>query len=165
MPGLFISTFVNKIDKKGRVSVPAEFRRVLAGDGFQGVVVFKSLQHQALEACSAEHLERLSESLESQDLAPDELQAIETAIFGGSYQLPFDGEGRVVLPQGLLDFAGITEEAAFVGKRRTFEIWNPPSFTEHEASQRSVARSRNISLSSIIARAAKTKDNGRGDRS
>lgn len=165
MPGIYISTFVNKVDKKGRVSVPAEFRKVLAGESFQGVVVFRSLQHRALEACSAEHMERLSESLETLDLPPEQMQLIETTIFGGSFQLPFDGEGRIVLPQVLQDFAGITDEAAFVGNRRTFQVWNPVAFGEHEAGQRELARSQNISLSSIIAKAGKTKDNGRGDRS
>lgn len=165
MPGIFISTYVNKVDKKGRVSVPSEFRKVLAGEAFQGVVVFRSLQQKALEACSAEHMEKLSDSLETLDLPPEQLQLIETTIFGGSYQLPFDGEGRIVLPQALQDFAGITEEAAFVGNRRTFHIWSPIAFAEHETAQRELARSQNISLSSIIAKAGKTKDNGRGDRS
>lgn len=165
MPGIFISTYVNKVDKKGRVSVPAEFRKVLAGDPFQGVFVFRSLQHPALEACSAEHMERLSDSLETLDLPPEQLQLIESTIFGGSFQLPFDGEGRIVLPHSLQEFAGIADEAAFVGSRRTFHIWNPEAFAEHEAAQRELARSQNISLSSIIAKAGKAKDNGRGERS
>ncbi|MBI1205686.1 MAG: MraZ family transcriptional regulator [Azospirillum sp.] len=158
---IFLSSFVNKVDRKGRVSVPAEFRRILANQN--GVVVFRSLQHPALEACSTEHLEQLSESLESQDLPPDEYELIETTIFGGSVQLPFDGEGRIVLPQSLCEFAGIAEEAAFVGRRKTFQIWEPKRLAEYEASARDIARSKDISLSKIIARAAIAKANGRGD--
>ncbi len=68
---VFLSTYVNKVDKKGRVSVPAEFRKVLSG---QGMVIFKSLQYPSLEACSAEHLEQLSESLEALDLSNEEYE-------------------------------------------------------------------------------------------
>jgi len=152
---VFLSTFVNKVDRKGRVSVPAEFRRILANQS--GLVVFRSLQHPALEACSAEHMEQLSESLETLDLPPDEFELIETTIFGGSVQLAFDPEGRIVLPQHMCTFASITEEAAFVGRRKTFQIWQPQALADHEARARDQARSKDISLSKIIARAAALK--------
>lgn len=165
MAGIFLSTYVNKLDKKGRVSVPAEFRKVLAGQSFQGVVVFRSLQLPALEACSAEHMEQLSDSLEALDLPPDQFELIESTIFGGSVQLPFDGEGRIVLPQNLCEFAGVSDEAAFVGKRRTFQIWQPAAYAKYDAEQRDRARSQDISLSKIIAKAAMMKGNGRGEPS
>ncbi len=150
---IFLSTYVYRVDKKGRVSVPAEFRRVLENQSFQGVIVFKSLQHPALEACSADHMQQLSDSLDTLNVSAEEYELIETTIFGGSFQLPFDGEGRIVLPQQLCEFAGITEEAAFVGRRRTFQIWQPARFAEHEGTSREKARGRDISLSKIIARA------------
>jgi MraZ protein len=158
---VFLSTYVNKVDRKGRVSVPAEFRKLLANQNYQGVVVFKSLQHRALEACSAEHMEQLSDSLETLDLPPEQLEAIEATIFGGSIQLPFDGEGRIVLPQPLCEFAGITEEASFVGRRKTFQIWHPPALEAYENSARDKARGLDISLSKIIALAGQARG-GRG---
>ncbi len=160
---VFLSTYVNKVDKKGRVSVPAEFRRVLGSDSFQGVVVFRSLQHPALEACSAEHMEQLSESLETLDLPPDEFEMIETTIFGGSVQLPFDSEGRIVLPSALSEFAGIVEEAAFVGRRKTFQIWQPATLDAYNNQMREKARSKDISLSKIIAKASALKAPAKGE--
>jgi MraZ protein len=157
---VFLSTYVNKVDKKGRVSVPAEFRKVLAGQGFQGLVVFRSLQHPALEACSTEHLEQLSESLEKLDLPPEEFEVIEATIFGGSVQLPFDGEGRIILPGHMAEFAGIGEEAAFVGRRKTFQIWEPKRLAEYEEAAREKARSKDISLSKIIAKASMVRPGG-----
>ncbi len=151
---VFLSTYVNKVDRKGRVSVPAEFRKVLAGQSYQGVVVHKSLHYSALEGCSAEHMEQLSDSLETSDLSNEDYELIETTIFGGSIQLPFDGEGRIVLPQHFCEFAGITEEAAFVGRRKTFQIWEPGALAAHESGMRDKARSRDISLSKIIAKAS-----------
>lgn len=160
---VFLSTYVNKVDRKGRVSVPAEFRKVLAGQSYQGVVVFKSLQHPALEACGADHMETLSESLEALDLSDEEYELYETTIFGGSVQLPFDGEGRIVLPQHLAEFANLTEEAAFVGRRKTFQIWEPRALSVHETSMRDKARSRDISLSKIIAKASQLRADTRGE--
>jgi MraZ protein len=157
---VFLSTYVNKVDRKGRVSVPAEFRKVLAGQAYQGVVVFKSLQYAALDACSADHMEQLSDSLERLDLSNEEYELIETTIFGGSVQLPFDGEGRIVLPQHLCEFAGISEEAAFVGRRKTFQVWEPGALAAHEARMRDKARNRDISLSKIIAKASALREAG-----
>jgi MraZ protein len=147
---VFLSSFVNKIDKKGRVSVPASFRAALGTD-VSGIVVFRSLQHDALEGCSTAHLELLSQSLERPNISAEEYEAIETTIFGGSVLLPFDGEGRISLPSAMLANVGIGEEVAFVGRRKTFEIWNPAKFTAHESAARDIAKAKNISLSKIIA--------------
>jgi MraZ protein len=151
---VFLSSFVNKIDKRGRVSVPATFRTVLGSDA-PGIVVFRSLQLEALEGCSVPHLELLSRSLEQIDLAPETYELIETTIFGGSVQLTFDGEGRISLPPNLATAVGITDEVAFVGRRKTFQIWDPAKLAAHEAAARSAARAKDISLSKIIAQAAR----------
>ena len=156
---VFLSHFVNTIDKRGRVSVPASFRAALGADA-PGLVVFHSLHHDALDGCSIAHLELLSQSLEKQDLAPEVYELIETTIFGGSVQLPFDGEGRVSLPPALAAAVGISDEAAFVGRRKTFQIWNPKKLAAHEASARSAARSHDISLSKIIAAASRFEKGG-----
>jgi MraZ protein len=149
---LFLSTTINKVDKKGRVSVPAPVRATLKNEN--AIVVFRALHHPALEACSLKHLEVLSNSLERLNLAPEVYEQIETIIFGGAHQLPIDGDGRIVIPSSLLELAGITEEASFVGRRRTFQIWNPKTYAEHEAKARQAAKANNISLSKIIADAS-----------
>lgn len=157
---VFLSSFVNKIDKKGRVSVPAPFRAVLGTDT-SGIVVFRSLQYEALDGCSIAHLELLSQSLENQDLPPDIFELIETTIFGGSVQLPFDSEGRINLPQNLMTAVGISDEVAFVGRRKTFQLWNPAKLATHENAARGTARAKDISLSKIIAAVTRAA-NGEG---
>jgi MraZ protein len=156
---VFLSTFVNKIDKKGRVSVPASFRAVLGSDA-AGVVVFRSLQVEALDACSIAHLETLSESLEHLNLSPEMYELMETTIFGGSVQLPFDSEGRISLPSTMMEIAGIRDSVAFVGRRRTFQIWDPARLAAHDAATRTAARAKNISLSKIIAEATQQINKG-----
>jgi len=154
---VFLSSFVNNIDKKGRVSVPASFRAVLGSDA-PGIVVFRSLQHEALDACSIAHLEVLSESLEKLDLPPETFELIETTIFGGSVQIPFDSQGRVSLPPALASAVGITDEVAFIGRRKTFQIWNPKKLAAYDAAARSAARANDVSLSKIIAQASSLRE-------
>jgi MraZ protein len=156
---VFLSSFVNRLDKKGRVSVPAPFRAAL-GESASSIVVFRSLHHDALDGCSVEHLELLSRSLDQQDLPPDVFELIETTIFGGSVQIPFDAEGRITLPQTLAVSVGIADDVAFVGRRKTFQIWNPAKLAAHDAAARSAARAKDISLSKIISVASKLADGG-----
>ncbi len=153
---IFISQCVNKVDKKGRVSVPASFRAAL-GANASGIVLFKSLHHEALDGCAPEHLEILSQSLEKLDLSPETYELIETTIFGGSVIVPLDGEGRIVLPQPLAASVGISDEVTFIGRRKTFQVWEPSRAVAYEANARAAARDAQISLSKIIAQATALK--------
>ncbi len=130
---LFTSTFVNKVDKKGRVSVPASFRMALASQSFAGVVVFPSFVHQAIEGAGYELLERLAQSVEQFDPFTDEHDAFSTTIFGDSHQLSFDSEGRILLPEPLLSHASITTSAAFLGRGGTFQIWEPEALQAYKS--------------------------------
>lgn len=143
---LFLSTHENKVDKKGRVSVPAQFRSVLASQHFQGIIVYSSFVHDCIEACSMERIERLSESIDDLDPFSESRDAFATTILGGSTQLSFDGDGRVMLPQLLLEEAGIEDKAVFVGKGATFEIWQPKKFHEYSSIARDLAKQQRANL-------------------
>ena len=143
---LFLSTFTNKIDKKGRVSVPAPFRNALAGQEFHGIVAYSSFINPCVEACGIDRIARLSQNIEALDPFSEERDAFATAILGGSVQIGFDGEGRVMIPDQLRDEAGITDQALFVGKGETFEIWQPQSFADYAAKARELARERRLKL-------------------
>lgn len=67
----------------------------------------------------------LAARLDQFDMFSDDQDDLAAAMFGDSVQLPFDGEGRIVLPDGLMAHAGIGEEAAFVGMGRKFQLWHP----------------------------------------
>ncbi len=136
---LFLSTFVKKIDKKGRVSVPAQFRASLTDESFGGIIVYGSFVNPCVEACGMSRIEKLSAGIDSLDPFSDERDAFATAVLGGSSQLQFDSEGRVTLPPELTESAGISEDVVFVGKGQTFEIWEPKKFEEYSAKARKMA--------------------------
>lgn len=136
---LFLSSFQKKIDKKGRVSVPSGFRTVLAAESFNGIIAYQSFINPCLEACGMSRIETLSERIDTLDPFSEEHDAFAATILGGSVQLAFDGEGRVMLPESLLSAAGINEDVMFVGKGKTFEIWKPEDFAIHADAARKLA--------------------------
>lgn len=133
---LFLSTFVNKVDKKGRVSVPASFRAALSGESYQGFIAFRSHKHDAIECCSYSRMEQLSQSVDTLDMFSQEQDDFTAAIFADSLQIPFDGDGRIVLPKKLLDYSGIAGDISFVGRGATFQIWLPEKFDIAQADSR-----------------------------
>ena len=143
---LFLSSYTNKIDKKGRVSVPSSFRASLIRDNFSGVIVYESVRSKCIEGCSFERLEQLSNSIDNLDPYSDERDAFATIILGGSIKLSFDSEGRVVLPESLIKFANLTADACFVGKGQIFEIWNPKEYEKYYLSAKKMAMQKRDAL-------------------
>jgi MraZ protein len=128
---LFLSTFINKIDAKGRVSVPSQFRASLINESFSGMVIYESFVNECIEGCDIERIKKLSESIDNLDPFSEERDAFATAVLGGSTQISIDGDGRALLPSDLLKKVKIKHELVFVGKGSTFEIWEPKRFEEY----------------------------------
>jgi MraZ protein len=147
---LFISTFVNKVDRKGRVSVPAAFRTAVANLSFSGIVLFPAINTRALEGSGIDRLEELSARVDALPEFSGDRDAL-SSIFADAQQLPFDSEGRIMLPPELCEHAGIVLEggAAFVGFGRTFQIWEPGRYDEYQRGRR--ARARGITLPPVAS--------------
>src|SRR3954463_11614824 len=73
---LFLSTFVNKVDRKGRVSVPASFRAALAGQSFAGIIAFRSFKNSAIEGSGIDRLEEMSARLDALDEFSEERESL-----------------------------------------------------------------------------------------
>ncbi len=125
---LFLSTYTNKVDVKGRVSVPASFRSTLANQDFQGIVLLPSNKFAALEGFGIDMMHELSARLDRFDLFSDTQDDLAAVIFGQATQLAFDDTGRIGLPKELLAHANITDNALFVGLGNKFQIWEPKAF-------------------------------------
>lgn len=143
---LFLSTHINKVDKKGRVSVPSQFRDQLAGEQFNGIVLFRSNSQPALEGFAWSYMQEISRRLENFDLFSAEQDDLAMTVFGDSVQLGFDGEGRVVLPEDLLKFAGIDERAAFVGLGAKFQVWDADVLAKRREEARLNVREKGLTL-------------------
>lgn len=143
---LFLSTHVNKIDKKGRVSVPSSFRAELSDESFKGVVLFRSNIHKCLEGFSWSYMQEIGRRLDNFDLFSAEQDDLATSIFGTAVQLSMDGDGRIILPGDLIDFAALDEKASFIGMGAKFQIWNPASFEKRRDVARQAVQSKGMTI-------------------
>ena len=133
---MFLSSYENKLDKKGRVSVPASFRSYLSSLGYNGVVCYPSFNNQSIEACSQDRIEKLSNTIDSLNPFEEKRDFFATAILSESISLQFDSEGRISLSSKLLKHAKIKNNMLFVGQGKTFQIWEPLIFEKFKGQAR-----------------------------
>ncbi|HEY7548154.1 MAG TPA: division/cell wall cluster transcriptional repressor MraZ [Hyphomicrobiaceae bacterium] len=138
----FVSTYINKIDAKGRVSVPASFRAILERDGYAGggIYCYPSLDAPALDAGGqrlADNIDRLLAGLPDYS---DERDELSVALYGDVHTLAIDQDGRIVLPEALRAHAGLSTHVAFVGLGQKFQMWEPARFEPRRAAAREKVR-------------------------
>jgi MraZ protein len=125
----FVSTFVNKLDAKGRVSVPAPYRQILAQQDLGALYCIPSFVSPSLEAFGNTLLSQFQQRLDKYDpLFSENYDDEAQAVLAAAQPLNFDDEGRVRLPDDLIAHAGITERVVFVGLGQKFQMWDPVRF-------------------------------------
>lgn len=138
---LFLSTSLHKIDKKGRVSVPAAFREALAEERFHGVVLGPPLSEDpCIEGSGESRVQKIASALDGMNPLSEERDALATAVLASVRRAALDGDGRIVLPEDLIAHAGLSGEALFAGLGEKFQIWEPARFAERQAAARELAR-------------------------
>ena len=125
---MFLSTYENKLDKKGRVSVPASFRSYLSTLGYNGVICYPSFNNNCIEAWPQDRIEKISNAIDYLSPFEEKKDYFATSILSESINLQFDSEGRILLSSKLLKHAKIKNSMLFVGQGKTFQIWEPTIF-------------------------------------
>ena len=117
---MFIGEYRHSVDAKGRVAIPARFRLQLE----EGAVVVRWV-----EGCAAifprPAFESLAEKIGSLPLANEQARAVSRFLFSSAFEVEKDGQGRVVLPAAIRDWAGLGTEAVIVGAGERVDIWAP----------------------------------------
>jgi MraZ protein len=144
----FVSHFTLRLDSKGRVSIPASFRNVLAQDGFDGLYVHPALDLAALDAGGHALRATIDDILARYSPFSAEWEALSTALNGTSEVLKKDTEGRIQLPEVMKLHASITDTVTFVGLGHKFQIWEPQRFRAHLEDARGRLREVKQALSS-----------------
>jgi MraZ protein len=142
----FYGSYRNKIDAKGRVSIPADFRTTLqrqdpdySSDTGARVLITYGLKPDMLVAYSMQELAGIRATIDAMDYGED--RDLMEQIFGSeSFMLTVDDSGRTVFPQALRDAAGLEGEVAFAGKVSSFEIMRTALADEIEAETRARKR-------------------------
>ena len=139
--GLFLSSYENRLDTKGRVSVPAAFRSSLTNENFSGVVLYRSFKHNCIEGLSMSRMEKMANATDKMGVFDDDLDDLSALLFADARPLQFDVTGRIMIPNELLKHANIKNRALFVGRGNSFQIWNPDDFAKTQ--QKSMTKLRN----------------------
>ncbi len=155
----FVSTYTKKIDAKGRVSIPAPFRAILARDGFEGgFYCYPSLDNTALDAGGQRLVDKIDGLIEDLGAYSDGRDALATALFGESEILKIDQDGRAIIPDRLREHAGIEKEITFVGLGLKFQLWEPKKFEEY----REQSRSQMADLRKLLGAGSRPQDDNKG---
>jgi MraZ protein len=147
----FVSHYTLRLDAKGRVSIPAPYRAVLARDGFDGLYCYPALDRPALDAGGNALLKEIEALIARFAPYSEEREQFSAALYSTSEILKIDGEGRVVLTEPLKTHAGIADAVAFAGQGHKFQIWEPGRFRAALAEATKTVRALKKQLGSRVA--------------
>ena len=148
---LFVSQFVNKFDKKGRISLPSLFRNALPKNSKNEIILYKSLKYNSIEGCSSNRINEIAERINKLDIFSDDQDDFATSIFSEIIPTNIDKEGRFIIPENLKKHSNITKQAAFVGQGYFFQIWEPGAALVRQQQSRMRLIKEKKTLSSIIS--------------
>ncbi|SMC59377.1 division/cell wall cluster transcriptional repressor MraZ [Rhizobium sp. RU36D] len=140
----FLSNATNRIDSKGRVSVPAPFRAVLAQRDIQELYCIQDFVFPAITVGGPDLLERYERQIGQEDPFSPLANEMSLLVHGGGVFMKLDAEGRLMVTDFIRDFTGITSEVAFVGRSDHFQLWQPQAFHEAQAAAREERRLRGL---------------------
>ncbi len=127
---VFLSTYVNNIDKKGRVSVPAPFRAEMMAQSRQSVVIFPSRKEGFLFVWGYDDFLAFAKRINSLPPMSKERQRLSRTILAASKNITLDGDGRMILPADLLEVAKVEDKLLFAGQGEYFTLWNPELYEQ-----------------------------------
>ena len=134
----FVSNTINRVDKKGRVSVPAAFRLVLGNQPVLNTIL--SVEHPVAEAGGMDFMDSNLRRLSMMDPFSEEYAMWSLCLVGDANELKIDPEGRITLSDNIRDHTGIGDEVAFVGCSHFFQLWEPAAFRAYRETARAKVR-------------------------
>lgn len=136
----FLSNATNRIDAKGRVSVPAVFRSVLAERNIQELYCFQDFVFPAISVGGLDLLDRFERQIAAEDQFSPAANQMSLLIHGGGVFMKLDAEGRLMVTDFIRGFTGIVNEVTFVGRSDHFQLWQPEAFLALQAQAREERR-------------------------
>ena len=132
----FLSNVESRIDTKGRVSVPAQFRSVLQMKGLSDLYALQSIDMAAIDAGGTDLLERYEQAIAAD--APFLRSSDDMSMFchGDGAFLKLDGNGRITVTDFIREHTGITDMVVFVGRGSFFQMWEPAQFRAYRSEVR-----------------------------
>lgn len=132
-----------KVDAKGRLSIPAKFRRVfescdtdwVSGNRPQLVIVYGPEHWQHLELYTMQAIEEIDAQIDRMPRGTPERRWLERLMHGTAEEAEIDGDGRLLLPQKLREKIGLEDRAYFIASGDYLRLWNPDTYAEAEGDE------------------------------
>ncbi|MCT8996867.1 division/cell wall cluster transcriptional repressor MraZ [Chelativorans intermedius] len=151
----FLSSAINRIDSKGRVSVPAHFRAVVQRRGFADLYALRALDVPAMDVGGPDLLDRYEQRIALEDPFLQTADDMSFFVHGDGSFLKLDQDGRITVTDFVREHTGITTQVAFVGRGLFFQMWEPERLRAHGEQVR--ARLLKLRQRASEARAAHTE--------
>jgi len=132
----FLSSATNKVDAKGRVSVPAPFRALLQKRGIAEIYALRALDEPAVDLGGSDLLDRMEQRIAQEDPFLPKADDMSLYFYGDGTFLKLDQDGRLTMTDFIRDHTGVASEVTFVGRGHFFQIWEPRRFEAHRAEAR-----------------------------
>jgi len=133
----FLGQHQNRLDAKGRVSVPASFRTALKDiSGSLEMILRPSTTYACIEAWPRPHFNELEKSLQAMDVLSEAYEDRAISLYADAYPVVADGDGRILLPEKLAAHAKLTDSVVFMGRGNIFTIWEPAAAEARTAAAR-----------------------------
>lgn len=124
---MFIGEFQHSIDTKGRVAIPAKFRRKISG----GAIITRGLD-KCLFIFNKKDWEALAEKLIKLPLSQANSRAFVRLMLSGASDVKLDSQGRILVPDYLRDYAGLKKSAKVIGVYNRMELWDEKSWQQYK---------------------------------
>jgi MraZ protein len=115
---VFLGEFEHVIDDKGRVAIPARFREELG----EGLILTRGFE-RCLQAFPRPVWQALSQRISSLSLGNEEARNLRRMLFANAAEVEVDRQGRILIPQNLREYAGLSEQVIIAGLDTYFELW------------------------------------------
>lgn len=116
---MFMSEYNHTIDAKGRLSIPSKFRGILGKE----FVISKGIE-SCLYVYANEDWEKFEQNLTSLPLINKEARQFARFFLAGAASVELDPQGRILVPTGLREYAGLKKDVVLVGVGTRIEIWD-----------------------------------------
>jgi MraZ protein len=133
---MFIGEFEYRVDEKGRVPIPPKFRTDELKS--EGMVLCPGME-KCITIYPLSEYKKLADSLTAGSIIPSKLRKLNRAIFATAFNVELDGQGRIILPAQLRQFAGITEEVVVAGANAYLELWSKEQWAAEKATSQEEA--------------------------
>lgn len=128
---MFYGEYEHNIDKKGRLIIPARFREVVR-DKFVDTFMVTTGYEKCLFVFPPDQWQVFEQTLKDHSPHQRDPRAVSRVLYAGTNQCICDKQGRVNLPQKLIDYAGIKKEVVIIGVSTRFEIWDVKEWNKYK---------------------------------